>query len=80
MAKRPEGIPAKELSDDDLERELRHLFQTREDTFFGGSDDALQEHTERMHELEQEMMRRRPPGVDPNRTREGARERAGQPT
>ena len=79
-AKRPEGIPAGELSDGDLEQELRHLYETREETFFNGSGQAFERHTQRMHELEQEVVRRRPQDVqpEPDRTREGARERVGQ--
>jgi Family of unknown function (DUF6158) len=75
-----EGIPAGDLDDGDLERELRHLHQTREDTFFSGSDQALQRHTERMLELEAEYARRHPERTAPDalRTRAGSRERAGQ--
>lgn len=80
MPKRPDGIPATELSDEDLERELRQLYKTREDTFFGGSADALQRHTDRMAELENESLHRRGIHPDPRRTREGSRARAGQST
>lgn len=78
--KHDHGIPAAELGGDDLERELRHLWATREDTFFSGSEDALATHTDRMLELEREYMRRFPDRVKPDadRTREGARTRAGQ--
>jgi uncharacterized protein DUF6158 len=76
------GIPAGELSDDDLERELRQLYETRADTFFGGSEQALETHTARMLELEREFQRRFPERVHPDelRTREGSRTRAGQET
>lgn len=68
------GIEAVELSEDDLRRELRHLHETRHDTFLHGSADALEEHTKRTFELEQEYLRRHPEReVDPRRTREGAR-------
>jgi len=74
------GIPASELSDGDLERELRHLYETRADTFFGGTQHALDAHTRRMLELEQEYARRFPDRVRPDerRTRAGSRARAGQ--
>ncbi len=73
------GIPAEQLSDEDLERELKHLHETRHDTFLHGSEDALQFHTQRMTELEQDYLRRYPQReVDPDRLRSGARERAGQ--
>ena len=76
------GIAPGDLSDDDLERELRHLYETRADTFFGGSDQALQTHTERTLALEEEYARRHPERVRPDelRTRAGSRARAGQDT
>jgi uncharacterized protein DUF6158 len=76
------GIPAAELHDDALERELRHMYETREDTFFSGSESALTTHTERMLELEAEYRRRFPERVQPEelRTRTGSRARAGQET
>lgn len=68
------GIDPHELSDDDLTRELRHLHQTRTDTFFHGSDDALERHTSRTSELETEYLRRFPEReIDPARLRSGAR-------
>jgi hypothetical protein len=75
------GIPAPELDDVELERELRHLHQTREETFFNGSAQALDMHTKRMLEMEAEYARRFPDRTEPEaaRTREGSRERAGQP-
>ncbi len=75
MASRPEGIPASDLDDDDLRRELRHLHDTRHDTLTGGSESALETHTERMLALEQEFLRRFPAegAPDPARTREGSR-------
>jgi Family of unknown function (DUF6158) len=76
------GIPAADLSDDDLERELHHLYETRADTFFGGSKHALEVHTQRMLELEREFERRFPDRTRPAplRTRAGSRARAGQDT
>ncbi|NYH80003.1 hypothetical protein FHR84_003352 [Actinopolyspora biskrensis] len=72
------GIEAAELSEDALRRELRHLHETRNETFLHGSSDALEEHTRRTFELEREYLRRHPEReVDPRRTREGART-AGQ--
>jgi len=81
MAARASGIPAEQLDDDDLKRELHHLYETREDTFFHGSGDAFQIHTERMLELEQEYALRHPQETkaDPARTRTGSRARAHQP-
>ncbi|MFI7131278.1 DUF6158 family protein [Nonomuraea sp. NPDC050153] len=71
------GIDPVQLSDKDLLRELRQLHITRSDTFFHGSDDALAVHTSRMNELESEYLRRYPDReVDPNRLREGARQRS----
>ena len=52
------GIPAKQLEDKDLRRELHHLYETREDILFSGGGDAFTVHTERMLELEQEYVRR----------------------
>ena len=74
------GIPAGDLSDDDLERELRHLYETRADTFFNGTRQALDVHTERTLELEREYERRFPERTKPAelRTRAGSRARAGQ--
>jgi hypothetical protein len=80
MASRPEGIPPRDLDDDDLRRELRHLHDTRHDVLTGGSESALDTHTERMLAMEQEFLRRFPAdgAPDPGRTREGARARSGQ--
>ena len=81
MTHRPEGIPADQLDDDDLRRELHHLYETREDTFFNGTGDAFEVHTARMLELEAEYARKHPDETkaDAARTREGARARAHQP-
>lgn len=67
-------VPARDLDDQDLLRELESLHATRHETFRHGSDDALAVHTERTGELEAEYLRRRPSReVDPARTREGRR-------
>ncbi len=73
------GVPAEDLSDEALERELKHLHETRNDTFLHGSDDALEFHTRRTLELEQDYLRRNPDRVpDARRTRTGSRELSGQ--
>jgi len=79
MVSRPEGIPARDLDDDDLRRALRHLHDTRHDTLTGGSESALETHTERMLALEQEFLRRFPAegAPDPARTRQGSRHAEG---
>ncbi len=75
------GVPAEQLSDEDLERELQHLHETRHDTFLHGSEDALHFHTVRTGELEGEYLRRNPDRViDARRTRHGSRELSGQDT
>ena len=80
MAHRPEGIAPADLEDDDLRRELEHLHETRHATLLGGSESALETHTERMLALEQEFLRRFPQEAapDPARTRAGRRSEAGQ--
>ncbi|WP_327044303.1 DUF6158 family protein [Microbispora sp. NBC_01189] len=71
------GVDPRDLGDEDLLRELRHLHETRSDTFFHGSDDALEHHTSRTRELEGEYLERYPDRqVDPERLREGARQRS----
>ena len=70
------GVPATELSEQDLLRELAHLHETRHTTFLHGSEDALESHTRRTTELENEYLRRHPEReIDPQRLRSGARER-----
>ncbi|MGI5128769.1 DUF6158 family protein [Pseudonocardia sp. CA-107938] len=75
MTDRSEGVPAATLSDDDLRRELAHLHETRHDTVIAGSESALENHTRRMLELEEEFLRRLPgeAAPDPMRTRAGRR-------
>ena len=73
------GIPPTALADEDLERELKHLHETRNDTFLHGSEDALSFHTLRTQQLEEEYLRRNPDRViDARRTRHGSRELSGQ--
>jgi hypothetical protein len=75
------GVPAESLTDEALERELRHLHETRNDTFLHGSEDALRFHTLRTAELEADYLRRNPDRViDARRTRHGSREMSGQDT
>jgi hypothetical protein len=75
MATTTRGVPARELDDPTLERELERLHETRHDTFLNGTADALAAHTERMLELEEEYARRFPQKTAPDllRTREGSR-------
>lgn len=74
------GLPAGELSDEDLDREVHHLHDTRHETFMAGSADALTAHTERMLELEAEYLRRSPQNAqpDPRRMRDTSRELDGR--
>ena len=74
-----DGVPANQLEDPDLDRELAHLHETRNDTFLHGSVQALDHHTQRMAELEDEYLRRHPDrDVDPERLRAGARARVSE--
>jgi Family of unknown function (DUF6158) len=52
------GIPAAELSDDDLERELTHAHEKRHDIFVDGTVDQLRNHSSRTAELEQAYLER----------------------
>ncbi len=80
MADTESGIPGAELSEEDLQRQLEHLHQTRHETFLNGSADALDAHTKRMLELEAEYARRFPDRTqpDPLRQRETSREMDGR--
>ncbi len=70
------GPAAADLSNDDLLREMEHIHVTRTDTIRHGSESALASHDQRMADLEREYLRRYPRReVDPERLREGARER-----
>jgi hypothetical protein len=55
-----EGRPARELSDDELEKQGTHAHATRNWVFLHGTAEQYQRHTERMLELEQEYLRRYP--------------------
>jgi hypothetical protein len=66
------GLPARELSDDDLEHQGARAHATRNWVFLHGTAEQFQRHTERMLELEQEYLRRHP-----KRTWQGA---ADEPT
>ena len=59
MTDRP-GVPARELSDDELERQGVHAHAMRHWVFLHGTADQFRTHTERMLELEQEYLRRHP--------------------
>lgn len=54
------GVPASELSDEDLERQGTHAHETRNWVFLHGTAEQFKTHTERMLELEQEYLRRHP--------------------
>ncbi|MES9537458.1 MULTISPECIES: DUF6158 family protein [unclassified Actinomadura] len=76
MTSRDLGVAPGDLGDDDLFRELGHLYETRLDALRHAADQAYGEHTRRMNELEAEYLRRRPGReIDPERLREGARAR-----
>ncbi|MGY1742104.1 MULTISPECIES: DUF6158 family protein [unclassified Blastococcus] len=59
MTDRP-GVPARELSDEELERQGVHAHAMRHWVFLHGTADQFRTHTERMLELEQEYLRRHP--------------------
>ncbi len=73
------GIDPTTLDDETVLRELAHLHETRAETFFHGSEDALAAHTRRMLALESEVLHRFPDRVVPTplRTRAGSRRAAG---
>jgi hypothetical protein len=54
------GMPARELSDADLERQGSRAHATRNWVFLHGTAEQFSHHTERMLELEQEYLRRHP--------------------
>jgi hypothetical protein len=74
------GVPARELSDEDLKREMRYMWHTREATVLHGGQQAIATHTHRMIELELEYIYRFPQETQaaPGRTRRGSRARSGQ--
>lgn len=66
------GIDPRGFEEHQLFRELLSLYRTRMDTLRHGSEDALQEHNQRMRQLEGEYLRRRPEReIDPLRLRGG---------
>ncbi|MFI6518496.1 DUF6158 family protein [Spirillospora sp. NPDC050679] len=70
------GVDPSALSENDLFRELGHLYETRMEALRHASDDALAEHTSRTAQMEAEYLRRYPEReIDPERLREGARAR-----
>jgi hypothetical protein len=74
MTERP-GVPARELSDEELERQGVHAHAMRHWVFLHGTAEQFSTHTERMLELEQEYLRRHP-----QRTWQGAGGEAGAPS
>jgi uncharacterized protein DUF6158 len=54
------GIPASDLTDEDLFRELASLHRTRLDALRHAPDDALSVHLDRTVELEKEYLHRWP--------------------
>ncbi len=54
------GVPASELSDDELERQGTQAHLTRNRVFLHGTAEQFKAHTDRMLELEQEYLRRHP--------------------
>jgi|tagenome__1003787_1003787.scaffolds.fasta_scaffold19089933_2 hypothetical protein len=53
-----EGIPGAELSDEDLERELRHVHEKRHDILVEGTADQWRNHERRTAELERAYLER----------------------
>ena len=53
-----DGIPASELSDEDLNQDLAQLDRTRANIESTGTDDQKRNHIERRHELQAEAERR----------------------
>jgi Family of unknown function (DUF6158) len=56
----PTGVPAHELTDEELERQGTQAHATRNWVFLHGTAEQFAHHTERMQELEQEYLRRHP--------------------
>ena len=53
-----DGIPGSELTDEDLERELRHAHEKRHDILVAGTADQLRNHGRRTAELERAYLER----------------------
>ncbi|MGH3437549.1 MAG: DUF6158 family protein [Sciscionella sp.] len=69
------GVPARELSDAELERQGAQAHLTRNRIFLHGTAEQFRYHTDRMLELEQEYLRRHP-----KRTWQGTDDRLGTGT
>jgi hypothetical protein len=69
------GVPARDLSDEELERQGVHAHAMRHWVFLHGTAEQFRTHTERMLELEQEYLRRHP-----QRTWQGSDGGAGAPS
>ncbi|AXI81706.1 DUF6158 family protein [Peterkaempfera bronchialis] len=70
------GIDPGQLDESVLMHELEQIHRTRHETLLHGSAEALDRHTSRMAELEEEYLRRHPERmVTAGRTRLGARAR-----
>ncbi|MBI4939920.1 MAG: hypothetical protein HY830_04145 [Actinobacteria bacterium] len=69
----PTGVPARELSDEELERQGTHAHATRNWVFLHGTAEQFAHHTERMLELEKEYLRRHP-----KRTWQGSADSGGE--
>ncbi|WP_055590960.1 DUF6158 family protein [Streptacidiphilus griseoplanus] len=70
------GVDAGQLDESVLMHELEQIHRTRHDALLHGSAEALDRHTTRMAELEEEYLRRHPQRqVTAGRTRLGARAR-----
>jgi hypothetical protein len=54
------GVPAGDLGEDDLVREIASLHQKRHDMLVDGTADQFRHHVERTDELEAEYLRRHP--------------------
>lgn len=54
------GVPARELTDEELERQGLHAHATRHWVFLHGTAEQFRTHTNRMLELEQEYLHRHP--------------------
>jgi hypothetical protein len=74
MTERP-GVPARDLSDEELERQGVHAHAMRHWVFLHGTAEQFRTHTDRMLELEQEYLRRHP-----QRTWQGSDGGAGAPS
>lgn len=59
-SKETRGVPVRELSDEELERQGTYAHATRTWVMLHGTAEQFRHHTERMLELEQEYIRRHP--------------------